>query len=171
MPYRNAHWWAAFVAVVTVVGFWDSYFLELDTVPLAFHAHAVTALAWIGLAGLQSWTIHHRRHALHRMTGKASFLLFPLLMASFVGGHQGDDAPSVEDAREQRPLVVRHTDAGRRVLNGRRFTVHEGGEPAEQALDSAAEWLAAIRDRFGIALEPSAAQLEALCGMATAAEF
>ncbi|MHC5025715.1 MAG: arylamine N-acetyltransferase family protein [Planctomycetota bacterium] len=86
-----------------------------------------------------------------------------------IGNHWTSTHPSCHFT--QRPLVVRHTDAGRRVLNGRRFTVHEGGEPAEQALDSAAEWLAAIRDRFGIALEPSAAQLEALWGMATAAEF
>lgn len=85
MPYKHAHWWAVLVAVVTVVGFWPSYFMVLKTSPLAFHAHAVTALVWIGLAGLQSWSIHHRRRELHRTVGKASFVLFPLLMASFVG--------------------------------------------------------------------------------------
>lgn len=84
MPYRNAYLYVAIVLVVTIIGFWPSYFSIIDDARLEFHAHAVTATAWIILVGFQSWSIHHRLTGLHRNVGKISLFLFPLLIASFV---------------------------------------------------------------------------------------
>jgi hypothetical protein len=84
MPYRFAYMYVAVVLVVTIIGFWPSYFSIIDAVPFAFHAHAFTATSWVILAGLQSWSIHHQARDFHRKVGKLSFLLFPLLIASLV---------------------------------------------------------------------------------------
>ena len=81
MPYRHAHYWVGFVLLVIVAGFWASYFAPIRTeLPLAFHVHAVTAMAWLGFLIVQSVAIHRRMNALHRTIGKASFALFPLLI-------------------------------------------------------------------------------------------
>lgn len=75
----------ALVLIVTFIGFWPSYFGPIDHVPLAFHLHALSALVWISLLGVQAWSIQQRRNALHRQLGKASFLLFPVLIMGLVG--------------------------------------------------------------------------------------
>lgn len=84
MPYKYAYLLVGLVLVVTVVGFWPTYFAKLDSVPFAFHAHGFTATAWIILVAFQSWSIHNRARVLHRRVGMLSLLLFPLLIASFV---------------------------------------------------------------------------------------
>ncbi len=84
MPYRHAHWFVGLTLVVIVWGFWGSYFTPIGEVPLAFHVHAITALAWVGLLLLQHWTIHHRHRDLHRTAGKLSLALFPFLIVGFV---------------------------------------------------------------------------------------
>jgi hypothetical protein len=81
MPYRYGHFYVGFVLLVIVIGFWASYFAPIRTgLPLAFHVHAVTAMAWLGFLILQSVAIHRRMNALHRQIGLASFALFPLLI-------------------------------------------------------------------------------------------
>ena len=84
MPYRYGHYFVAFVLLVIVAGFWASYFTLIGRVPLAFHIHAATATAWVTLLLVQSVAIHSRKNALHRVFGKASFVLFPLLIIGFV---------------------------------------------------------------------------------------
>lgn len=85
MPYRHAHFFLAFVLLVILGGFWASYFAPLgNSMPLAFHVHAVSSLAWIGLLLAQHFTIHRRANALHKQMGLASFALFPFLMLGFM---------------------------------------------------------------------------------------
>ena len=51
MPYRRA-WWAMLVlAPIILLAFWPAYFGALPTAPLAFHAHGLTATAWLLLVG------------------------------------------------------------------------------------------------------------------------
>ena len=84
MPYRYAYLFVGLLLVVTVIGFWPTYFAKLDSVYGAFLYHGLTATAWVVLVGFQSWSIHNRARALHRRVGMLSLLLFPLLTASFV---------------------------------------------------------------------------------------
>ena len=81
MPYRHAHWYLLLLFPLTGLAFWPAYFSKLAAAPSAFHVHGLTASLWIVLLAFQSWTIHHRRNALHRSTGLASFALFPLFLA------------------------------------------------------------------------------------------
>lgn len=84
MPYKYGHYFVALVLVVILAGFWPSYFTLVGQVPLAFHVHAATATGWVLLLLVQSVAIHARRNAFHRLAGKASFVMFPLLIAGFV---------------------------------------------------------------------------------------
>lgn len=84
MPYRYAHYFVGFVLLVTVAGFWASYFTRIGGVPPAFHVHAFSATSWLLLLISQSLTIHRRQPGVHRLMGRASFVLFPLLIAGFV---------------------------------------------------------------------------------------
>lgn len=84
MPYKYGHYFVGLVLLVTVTGFWASYFTVGGQIPLAFHVHALTATTWLLLLIGQSLSIHHRRNALHKRIGKASFLMFPLLITGFM---------------------------------------------------------------------------------------
>lgn len=82
MPYRYAHHALTLVILpVIIFAFWPAYFGQLSTAPLAFHAHGITAMAWILLVAAQSWTIHSRRFALHRQLGRLMFVAVPLFVA------------------------------------------------------------------------------------------
>jgi hypothetical protein len=74
-----------FVIFVTFVGFWQSYFGPINRVPFAFHLHAMSALTWLGLLAVQTWTIQQRHNARHKQLGKASLLLFPILIMGMFG--------------------------------------------------------------------------------------
>lgn len=84
MPYRYGHYAVGFVLLVTVAGFWASYFTQIGAVPLAFHVHAFSATSWLLLLIVQSVAIHQRQNAFHKLAGQASFILFPLLIVGFV---------------------------------------------------------------------------------------
>ncbi len=84
MPYKYGHYFVGFVLLVTVAGFWASYFTLIGDVALAFHVHAFSAISWLLLLIVQSVAIHRRKNAFHKLMGKASFALFPLLILGFV---------------------------------------------------------------------------------------
>lgn len=84
MPYRYGHYFVGFVLLVTVMGFWASYFTQIGNVPTAFHVHAFSATSWLLLLIVQSVAIHQRYNAFHKLMGKASFAFFPLLIVGFV---------------------------------------------------------------------------------------
>jgi hypothetical protein len=83
MPYPYAHF--VLLGLIPLIGlaFWPFYFSQLGQSPVSSHVHGITGTAWFLLLMLQSWAIHHRRVALHRLGGKASFAIFTLFL---VGG-------------------------------------------------------------------------------------
>jgi hypothetical protein len=83
LPYRHAHWVLLFLlAPVVLLAFWPSYFGAMRGATFAFHAHGLSASAWLLLVALQSWSVHSRRFALHRASGRAVMVVVPL----FAGG-------------------------------------------------------------------------------------
>lgn len=84
MPYRYAYLWVLALLALTFVAFWPSYLSDLPGAKIAHHFHAASAVLWTILAMVQSWTIHHDRIALHRKSGLAIFLLFPLFLVAGV---------------------------------------------------------------------------------------
>ena len=82
MPFRKAWLYVLLLLVLTFVAFWPGYFSKLPDKKLAHHYHAASAVLWMILAIVQSWTAHHNRLALHRKTGLAIFLLFPFFLVA-----------------------------------------------------------------------------------------
>lgn len=80
MPYRKAYWFVLALLALTFVAFWPGYFAQLTVKKVAHHYHAASAVLWMILAVVQSWTIHHDRIALHRRIGPAIFILFPFFL-------------------------------------------------------------------------------------------
>lgn len=84
MPYRHAHYFVGVVLLIIMGGFWASYFSRVGgSMPVAFHVHAVTSISWLLLLIAQHVAIHRRANALHKQMGRASFVLFPLLILGF----------------------------------------------------------------------------------------
>lgn len=83
MPYRYGHYFVGFVLLTILTGFWASYWSPIANVPLAFHVHALTSSSWLLLLIVQSVAIHRRSNAFHKQMGRASFVLFPLLILGF----------------------------------------------------------------------------------------
>lgn len=82
MPHRYAHWVMLLVLLPAVaLAFWPAYFSRFGSAPFAFHAHGLTATAWILLVLAQSWTAHARRFQWHRATGRLLMVLVPIFAA------------------------------------------------------------------------------------------
>lgn len=81
MPYRHAHWYVLALFPLAALAFWPSYVSSFSTASWEYHAHGLTATAWLLLIAAQSWTIHHGQRAAHRAVGPTVLLLFPLFMA------------------------------------------------------------------------------------------
>ncbi len=84
MPYRHSHYFVGGVLLVIFVGFWASYWMPITSARWAFHAHAMTAMAWLALLIVQNVAIQQRHNALHRTLGLASLALFPFLILGLV---------------------------------------------------------------------------------------
>lgn len=74
------------VLVLVILGFWPSYFAKfIDRTAdftLYFHFHAVTATLWLALLIVQPILIQKKKLQLHRLLGKTSYLLIPLIFLS-----------------------------------------------------------------------------------------
>ena len=84
MPFPRALHVIALLVVVTIIGFWPSYFAGAEDVPMAFHFHGIASSAWIILVGFQVWSIQNGHRSLHRQTGLLSLFLLPVFTASLV---------------------------------------------------------------------------------------
>ena len=82
MPFRKAWLYVLALLALTFAAFWPGYFSQLPVKKIAHHYHAASAVLWMMLAIVQSWTAHNNRLALHRKTGLAIFLLFPFFLVA-----------------------------------------------------------------------------------------
>ena len=79
--YRNAFYWMIALLVILLVGFWPSYFSRLtEPMHVTLHLHSIAMLAWVLLLIAQSWLIRNRKLSQHRIMGKLSFLIAPLVV-------------------------------------------------------------------------------------------
>lgn len=83
MPYAKTHYYMLLLLAVTVLAFWPSYFGILPQAPLGHHLHGITGTLWVLLIAAQSYSVQSRKFRLHRLMGKAVFVLAPVLIGSF----------------------------------------------------------------------------------------
>lgn len=84
MHFRKAPWALLALAPAIILAFWPSYFGDLAHASLAFHAHGLTATAWLALIAFQSVSIQWRDRRWHRLAGRAVFVLIPLFTGAAV---------------------------------------------------------------------------------------
>jgi hypothetical protein len=73
---------------ITILGFYKTYFSRLWELTADIHAsvhfHAFVASLWILLLIVQPFLIYYKKHKAHRILGKFSYILFPVLLFTFV---------------------------------------------------------------------------------------
>lgn len=74
--------------VLVLTGFWDSYFSKLPikniSISFYFHVHAIIVSMWIVLLILQPLFIVRKNLKMHRLIGKISYAVFPLMVLSII---------------------------------------------------------------------------------------
>jgi uncharacterized membrane protein len=81
--YSNASFWFAGLLVLLILGFWPSYFSPTaSSATFGQHFHAVIMLGWVLMLIVQPWLIRSRRRDIHRVIGRVSFVLAPLVVIS-----------------------------------------------------------------------------------------
>lgn len=73
---------------LTIAGFYKTYIVQFpnfkENITPFIHIHAFIASVWIGILIAQPFLIVNKKIALHRLVGKVSYIVFPLLILSFV---------------------------------------------------------------------------------------
>lgn len=72
---------------ITLFGFYKTYFSRLweltANIHVSIHFHAFVASLWILLLIVQPFLIYYKKHWAHRVLGKFSYILFPVLLFTF----------------------------------------------------------------------------------------
>jgi hypothetical protein len=82
--YRNLWLFLLLLPLLIAAGFWFPYFSEFpnfdSTITVAVHVHAWLLFAWVALLVIQPLAIRRGAYAMHRLAGRASYLLMPLIV-------------------------------------------------------------------------------------------
>jgi hypothetical protein len=82
--YRNLGYILLLFPLIIVAGFWIPYFSQIpifdSSITTAVHIHALLLFAWVGLVVVQPLAIRSRAFSFHRILGRASYGLMPLIV-------------------------------------------------------------------------------------------
>src|SRR5687768_182307 len=73
------------VLIILFWGFYRTYivfFPAFEGFQFIHHFHGVLMLVWMALLIIQPWLIARRKHRIHKLIGRLSFVLAPLLIIS-----------------------------------------------------------------------------------------
>jgi hypothetical protein len=86
--YKYLGYFLLLLIPLTIAGFYKTYIVQFpnftENITNFIHVHAFIATVWIGLLIIQPFLIVNRQFALHRKLGKVSYIVFPLLVLSFI---------------------------------------------------------------------------------------
>jgi len=86
--YDKAGYYILALVAIVLLGFWRSYFSEILAGRSAhgtiFHFHGVMMSIWIAMLIVQPMLIRKKKLAAHRLIGKLSFVVMPLLVLSIL---------------------------------------------------------------------------------------
>lgn len=87
-PFRHLHFYFAFVLPIAIFAFWKTYFGVLGDLPEhitpLLHVHAVLMLLWLLMLIAQGWFIRTKRFRLHRLVGRSSFVVVPVIIGAIL---------------------------------------------------------------------------------------
>ena len=83
--YRNVGYWLLLLPVVIAAGFWVPYLSQAPHFPVRItptvHVHALLLFAWMALLVLQPLLIRIHQMDWHRLLGRLTYVLVPLVVA------------------------------------------------------------------------------------------
>lgn len=86
--YKNLGYFLLLLIPLAFLGFYKTYFVQFpnfeETITTFIHIHAFIASIWILLLIVQPLLIANRKNKLHRKIGKLSYIVFLMLILSFV---------------------------------------------------------------------------------------
>lgn len=81
--YRNGAFWAIAFFLTALLAFWPSYFSRIgDDMEIRFHTHGLAMTTWCLLLITQALLIRFKKFKVHRIIGKVSYFLFPIIIAA-----------------------------------------------------------------------------------------
>lgn len=78
-PFRNAVFPFLILAAAIVPAFWPTYFSQMRDASLHAHVHALAMAGWVVLLVTQASLMRGGRREAHRLVGRLSFLLVPVI--------------------------------------------------------------------------------------------
>lgn len=81
--YKNAYLYFLIAFVITIAGFFPSYFSSLSEMGAAHHFHGITATLWMLILVVQPLLYRFDTIELHRWIGRSTLVLVPLIV---IGG-------------------------------------------------------------------------------------
>lgn len=86
--YKNLGYILILFIPLTFLAFFKTYFNQIpsfkEDVTIYIHLHAIIASIWIVVLIVQPLLIRNKKNNLHKLIGKASYIIFPLLILSFI---------------------------------------------------------------------------------------
>ena len=86
--YKNTGYFMMLIILLVILGFYKTYFSQLpdfnEKITLFHHLHAVIASLWILTLIAQPLLIRYKKYKIHKIIGKITYAIFPLLILSFV---------------------------------------------------------------------------------------
>ena len=81
--YQKSAFWLILFFAFAVFGFWKSYYSFPDKdISFYQHFHGISMTVWCLMLIGQAFLIRYKKYQIHRLAGKTSFIIFPLLMIS-----------------------------------------------------------------------------------------
>ncbi|MCK6616670.1 MAG: hypothetical protein L6Q51_03410 [Cyclobacteriaceae bacterium] len=80
---RGTAWFMLLLVPITFVGFYPTYYSKLSYPhPPIVHLHGLLMVVWLALVVTQPLLIRYNRFSAHRLTGKLSYFVMPLILVS-----------------------------------------------------------------------------------------
>ena len=88
ISFDKAGYYSGGLVVIVLVGFWNPYISELivgrSRHASVFHFHGVMMALWTGMLIVQPILIRKKKFAVHRLIGRLSFMVMPLVVLSIL---------------------------------------------------------------------------------------
>jgi hypothetical protein len=110
--YRNVGYLLLALPLIAIAGFWIPYFSQIPhfdkSITPAVHIHALLLFTWITLLVIQPLAIRQRAYLPHRVLGRISYFLMPLIVVFAIAmvrkeylEHRADGVSRVAGLREE----------------------------------------------------------------------
>lgn len=88
LAFDNAGYYFIVLFALALAGFWPSYFAKFfygtADFTFYFHFHAFFAILWIFMLIAQPLLIRQKKYALHRIIGRLSYIIVPMIFISII---------------------------------------------------------------------------------------